>query len=121
MPRCGLPVVNLIDLPDKHIDALMEEVFSSDQMRLYNYLASCCTVFNPKYAADDCSLVYPSSTHINIQHKAVQRYPLPKVELMDPSVVAEYLAIKRLIKEGFLTVSPEIIIRVKWEVGDGED
>ncbi|EHK51133.1 hypothetical protein TRIATDRAFT_772, partial [Trichoderma atroviride IMI 206040] len=38
----GLPVVNLIDLPDRHIDALMEEVLPADQMRLYNYLSERC-------------------------------------------------------------------------------
>lgn len=38
-PGCGLPIVNLVDLPHRHIDALMEEVLPEDQMRLYNYLA----------------------------------------------------------------------------------
>ncbi|KAL7892380.1 P-loop containing nucleoside triphosphate hydrolase protein [Trichoderma sp. SZMC 28014] len=42
MPRRSLPVVNLIDLPDEHIDALMEEVLRDDNMRLYNYLAERC-------------------------------------------------------------------------------
>lgn len=42
LPRRSLPVVNLINLPDRHIDALMEEVLPADQMRLYNYLAESC-------------------------------------------------------------------------------
>lgn len=38
---------------------------------------------------------------------------LPTPSLMDPSIVAEYLAMKRLIDEGFLTVPLDTIIRVR--------
>lgn len=43
--------------------------------------------------------------------RAGQQHPLPRANLKDPSVVAECLAIKRLIDEGFLTVPPDTTIR----------
>ncbi|PON27775.1 hypothetical protein TGAM01_v203542 [Trichoderma gamsii] len=37
-PRRSLPAVNLIDLPQRHIDALLADVLLDDRLRLYNYL-----------------------------------------------------------------------------------
>lgn len=42
---------------------------------------------------------------------AGQDYPFPRPSRKDPSVVAEYLAMKRLIDEGFLMVPPDTTIR----------
>ncbi|KAL7892378.1 hypothetical protein HDV63DRAFT_415127 [Trichoderma sp. SZMC 28014] len=45
------------------------------------------------------------------QRAGTRDYPLPTQKPMSPSVVAEYLAMKRLIDEGFLTVPPNTTIR----------
>ncbi|KAH8122378.1 P-loop containing nucleoside triphosphate hydrolase protein [Trichoderma asperelloides] len=38
MPPCSLPVVNLIDLPQRHVNALVEEILPNDRVRLTKYL-----------------------------------------------------------------------------------
>ncbi|PNP39776.1 hypothetical protein TGAMA5MH_08295 [Trichoderma gamsii] len=43
--------------------------------------------------------------------RAGQEHPFPTASLKDPSVVADYLAMKRLIDEGLLTVPPDTTIR----------
>lgn len=64
MPRRSLPVVNLIDLPDEHIDALMEEVLRDDNMRLYNYLAERCLGLVLVAAVSDLPFLFLDSTYV---------------------------------------------------------